>query len=91
MWRYWILTEKKPGIPQSGSRAMGAPSMGGEKITVPVKGPYYEDMEAFYGMLPGGVAVPFKEAKPRSKNDLALTMDNLLRFMKSCGIILNTD
>lgn len=28
------------------------------------------------------VAVPFREAKLRSKSDLALTMDNLLRFMK---------
>lgn len=29
------------------------------------------------------VAVPYKEARHRSKGDLALTMDNLLRFMRS--------
>lgn len=28
------------------------------------------------------VAVPYKEARERSKNDLALTMDNLMRFMQ---------
>ena len=29
------------------------------------------------------VAVPYKEAKVRAKNDLALTMDNVVRFIKS--------
>lgn len=32
-------------------------AMGGEKITVTVKGPYMEEMESFYGALPGDVAV----------------------------------
>ena len=31
------------------------------------------------------VAVPFREAKPRSKSDLALTMDNLMRFCRRMG------
>lgn len=30
-------------------------------------------------------AVPFREAKPRSKSDLALTMDNLMRFCRRMG------
>lgn len=29
-------------------------AMGGEKVTVTVKGPYMEDMEAFYGLVDGG-------------------------------------
>ena len=32
-------------------------AMGGEKITVPAKGPYMEDMESFYGVLPDKTAV----------------------------------
>ncbi len=32
-------------------------AVGGEKITLPVKGPYMEDMEGFYGILPDGTAV----------------------------------
>lgn len=32
-------------------------ALGGEKRTVTVKGPYFEEMEAFYGMLPDGTAV----------------------------------
>ncbi len=32
-------------------------AMGGEKITVTVKGPYMEEMESFYGILPGNAAV----------------------------------
>lgn len=31
--------------------------MGGKKVTVQVKGPYFEDMESFYGVLPDGTAV----------------------------------
>lgn len=30
---------------------------GGEKVSVPCKGPYLEDIQGFYGRLPGGVAV----------------------------------
>ncbi len=32
------------------------------------------------------VAVPYKEARPRAESDMRLTMDNLLRFMKSMKI-----
>lgn len=32
-------------------------AMGGKKVTVQVKGPYFEDMEGFYGVLPDGTAV----------------------------------
>ena len=32
-------------------------AVGGEKVSVPVKGPYFEEVPAFYGMLPDGVAV----------------------------------
>jgi len=32
-------------------------AVGGEKITVPCKGPYLEDMQGFYGLLPDGTAV----------------------------------
>lgn len=31
-------------------------AVGGEKVSVPVKGPYFEEVPAFYGMLPDGVA-----------------------------------
>jgi glycerate kinase len=30
---------------------------GGKKVSIPVKGPYMEDMEAFYGIIGGGTAV----------------------------------
>jgi len=32
-------------------------AMGGDKVTVSVKGPYFEDMESFYGRLPDGSVV----------------------------------
>lgn len=32
-------------------------AIGGEKIEVRVKGPYFEEIDSFYGMLEGGVAV----------------------------------
>ena len=32
-------------------------AVGGEKIAVPCKGPYMEDVQGFYGRLPGGAAV----------------------------------
>ena len=32
-------------------------AVGGEKIYLPVKGPYMEDIEGFYGILPDGTAV----------------------------------
>lgn len=44
-----------------------------------IEGAYNEGVSAIFSI--NRVAVPFKEAKPRSKNDLALTMDNLMRFI----------
>jgi len=32
-------------------------ALGGKKVTVTVKGPYFEDMESFYGILPDNTAV----------------------------------
>ena len=32
-------------------------AVGGERITVPCKGPYMEDIQGFYGSLPDGAAV----------------------------------
>lgn len=32
-------------------------AMGGERVTVPAVNPYFEEMEGFYGILPGGTAV----------------------------------
>ena len=32
-------------------------AVGGQKVTVPVKGPYFEDVEGFYGILKDGTAV----------------------------------
>ncbi len=37
-----------------GSVAAFLKALGGEKITVKVKGPYFEDMEAFYGIIENG-------------------------------------
>jgi glycerate kinase len=44
-----------------------------------IEGAYNEGVSAIFSI--NRVAVPFKEAKPRSKSDLALTMDNLMRFI----------
>ena len=32
------------------------------------------------------VAVPFSEAKPRSRSDMRLTVQNLVRFLKRMGL-----
>ena len=32
-------------------------AMGGEQIWLDVKGPYMEDMQAYYGLTPGGIAI----------------------------------
>jgi glycerate kinase len=45
-----------------------------------IDGAYDEGVSAIFSI--NRVAVPFKEAKPRARSDLALTVDNLLRFMK---------
>ncbi len=45
-----------------------------------IEGAYGEGVTGIFSI--NRVAVPFKEAKPRAKADLALTMDNLMRFIK---------
>ena len=44
-----------------------------------VEAAYQEGVSAIFSI--NRVAVPFKEAKLRAKSDLALTMDNLIRFI----------
>lgn len=44
-----------------------------------IEGVYDEGVSAIFSI--NRVAVPFKEAKLRCENDLALTMDNLMRFI----------
>lgn len=44
-----------------------------------IEGAYDEGVSAIFSI--NSVAVPFKEAKLRCKNDLALTMDNLMRLI----------
>lgn len=44
-----------------------------------IDGAYNEGVSAIFSI--NRVAVPYKEAKLRSKSDLALTMDNLMRFI----------
>lgn len=48
-----------------------------------IDGAYDEGVAAIFSI--NRVAVPYKEAKPRARSDLALTVDNLLRFMKRIG------
>ena len=60
---------------------------------VAVVGDIGDNIEAAYDMGVSAVfsinrvAVPFREAKPRSKSDLALTMDNLMRFCRRMGSV----
>ena len=63
-----------------------------KKLGIPViavVGDIADDIEAAYDEGVTGifsinrVAVPYKEARLRAQSDLSLTMDNLLRFMKS--------
>ncbi len=44
-----------------------------------IEGAYDEGVSAIFSI--NRVAVDFKEAQPRAKDDLALTMDNLMRFI----------
>ena len=66
-----------------------------KKMGIPViavVGDIGDDIEAAYGEGVTGifstnrVAVPYKEARLRAKSDMKLTMDNILRFMKSMGV-----
>ena len=66
-----------------------------KKMGIPViavVGDIGDDIEAAYGKGVTGifstnrVAVPYKEARLRAKSDMKLTMDNILRFMKSMGV-----
>ena len=43
-----------------------------------VGGAYKEGVTGIFSI--NRVAVPYKEARPRAKNDLALTMENLLAY-----------
>ncbi|WP_010258592.1 glycerate kinase [Treponema primitia] len=45
-----------------------------------IEGAYDEGVSAVFSI--NRVALPYKELRSRSKNDLALTMDNLLRFIR---------
>jgi glycerate kinase len=49
-----------------------------------VTGAYGEGVTAIFSI--NLVAVDFAKAKPRAKNDLSLTMDNLMRFYKGMGM-----
>jgi len=49
-----------------------------------IENAYSEGVSAIFSI--NRVAIPFKEAKLRCKSDLALTMDNLMRFMSKMGI-----
>ena len=63
-----------------------------KKMGIPViavVGDIGDDIDAAYDEGVAGifsinrVAVPYKEARPRAKNDMKLTMDNILRFMNT--------
>lgn len=49
-----------------------------------IEGAYEEGVSAIFST--NRVAVPFPEAKARSKRDLSLTMDNLMRFLSGLSI-----
>lgn len=59
---------------------------------IAIVGDIGDDIESVYDEGVTGVfsinhvAVPYREARDRSKNDLALTMDNLMRFMQKMGL-----
>ena len=78
------LLEAAPTLPGAGDCPAGVP-------LVAVVGDIGDNIEAAYDMGVSAVfsinrvAVPFREAKPRSKSDLALTMDNLMRFCRRMG------
>ena len=67
------------------AKAMGIP-------VIAVVGDIGDDIQAAYDEGVAGifsinrVAVPYKEARPRAKNDMKLTMDNIMRFMQRMGI-----
>jgi glycerate kinase len=50
-------------------------------IEDPIDGVYDEGVRAVFST--NRRAIPFREAQPRSKSDLILTMDNLLRLLKN--------
>ena len=49
-----------------------------------VEGAYDEGVTGIFSI--NRVAVPYKEARVRARNDLALTVDNLLRFQKAIAL-----
>lgn len=54
----------------------------------PIEEAYEKGVSAIFSI--NRVAVPFQEAKLRSKSDLALTMDNVMRFAKTLKFFDNT-
>lgn len=52
-----------------------------------IENSYSEGVSAIFSI--NRVAVPFREAQLRCRDDLYLTMDNLMRFMKKFGITWN--
>ncbi len=52
-----------------------------------VENAYNEGVSAIFSI--NRVAVPFREARLRCRDDLFLTMDNLMRFIKDLGIVRN--
>lgn len=52
-----------------------------------VENAYNEGVSSIFSI--NRVAVPFREARLRCRDDLFLTMDNLMRFMKNVGMIGN--
>jgi glycerate kinase len=48
-----------------------------------IEGVYDEGVAAVFSI--NRVAVPFEQAKPRARDDLRLTMDNLMRFIRAEG------
>lgn len=49
-----------------------------------VEGAYAEGVTGIFSI--NRVAVPYKEARPRAERDMALTIDNLLRYQKALGV-----
>ncbi len=50
-----------------------------------IEGAYVEGVSAIFSI--NRVALPYKEQRSRAKSDLALTVDNLLRYQESLGVI----
>jgi len=49
-----------------------------------VEGAYEEGVSGIFSI--NRLAIDFKAAKPRAQQDMAKTMDNLMRFLKRMGL-----